>query len=233
MRNLRVGGCFIYITRIDPMTVPRFASQTVTGPHLRRRRLAGSSGGQPRRQPAAWPPDRTRGPLCGRRISQHVSVRRPQPRDLGVPHLDRLPQVRVDRPQRRCLIPGKRTWDTNQRRLLPAQRHQGTTPGRLSGQEVLIRLQARRFFCSNDACAKVTFAEQVPGLTTRYGRRTSGLEGMLQAVALALGGRAGLAALRASKHAACDAQVIGPMVQPSEAHPTARIVGQPSHLTRR
>ena len=59
------------------------------------------------------------------------------------------------------------------------------------GQEVLIDLQARRFFCGNDACAKATFAEQVPGLTTRYGRRTCGLQAVLQAVALALGGRAG------------------------------------------
>lgn len=41
------------------------------------------------------------------------------------------------------------------------------------------------------ACAKATFAEQVPGLTIRYGRRTCGLDGVLQAVAMALGGRAG------------------------------------------
>jgi len=60
-----------------------------------------------------------------------------------------------------------------------------------SGQEVLIHLQARRFFCGNGACAKGTFAEQIPGLTTRYGRRTCGLQAVLQAVALALGGRAG------------------------------------------
>jgi zinc-finger of transposase IS204/IS1001/IS1096/IS1165 len=69
-------------------------------------------------------------------------------------------------------------------------------------QEVLICLQARRFFCSNDACAKATFAEQVPGLTTRYGRRTCGLEGTLQAIALALGGRAGA---RLSSRLACSA----------------------------
>jgi transposase len=69
-------------------------------------------------------------------------------------------------------------------------------------QEVLICLQARRFFCGNDACAKATFAEQVPGLTTRYGRRTCGLEGMLQAIALALGGRAGA---RLSSRLACSA----------------------------
>jgi transposase len=59
------------------------------------------------------------------------------------------------------------------------------------GQEMLIDLQARRFFCKNDSCARVTFAEQVPGLTTRYGRRTCGLQAVLAAVALALGGRAG------------------------------------------
>ena len=69
-------------------------------------------------------------------------------------------------------------------------------------QEVLICLQARRFFCSNDACAKATFAEQVPGLTTRYGRRTCGPEGTLQVIALALGGRAGA---RLSSRLACSA----------------------------
>ena len=56
---------------------------------------------------------------------------------------------------------------------------------------MLIDLQARRFFCGNGACVKATFAEQVAGLTTRYGRRTPALEAVLQAVALALGGRAG------------------------------------------
>ena len=69
-------------------------------------------------------------------------------------------------------------------------------------QEVLIHLQARRFFCSNDACAKGTFAEQVPGLATRYARRTCGLDGVLQAVAMALGGRAGA---RLAGRLACSA----------------------------
>jgi transposase len=59
------------------------------------------------------------------------------------------------------------------------------------GREVLIGLTVRRFFCPVPACAKVTFAEQVGGLTSRHARRTAGLTGVLQAVALALGGRAG------------------------------------------
>jgi transposase len=70
------------------------------------------------------------------------------------------------------------------------------------GQEMLIVLQARRFFCGNPGCAKATFAEQVPGLTTRYGRRTCALQDVLVAVGLALGGRAGA---RLSSRLACSA----------------------------
>ena len=69
------------------------------------------------------------------------------------------------------------------------QRRQGDAAA--GGQEVLIHLQVRRFFCGNPGCAKTTFAEQVAGLTTRHGRRTCGLDQMLRAIALALGGRPG------------------------------------------
>ncbi|MGH3223520.1 MAG: ISL3 family transposase [Streptosporangiaceae bacterium] len=70
------------------------------------------------------------------------------------------------------------------------------------GQETLVHLQVRRFFCRNDGCASVTFAEQVHGLTSRYGRRSAGLSQVLRAVALALGGRAGA---RLSSRLACPA----------------------------
>jgi transposase len=59
------------------------------------------------------------------------------------------------------------------------------------GQETLIHLRVRRFFCRNAACAAITFAEQVPALAGRRARRTAGLTGTLEAIALALGGRAG------------------------------------------
>jgi transposase len=61
----------------------------------------------------------------------------------------------------------------------------------VAGQETMIHLRVRRFVCANAGCVKKTFAEQVPGLTTRYGRRSTGLTAVLRAVALALGGRAG------------------------------------------
>jgi len=81
-----------------------------------------------------------------------------------------------------CGVVSRRVHSSYQRRLAD------TASG---GQEVLIDLQVRRFFCGSPACGKTTFAEQVPGLTTRYGRRTGQLQAVLQAVALALGGRAG------------------------------------------
>jgi transposase len=59
------------------------------------------------------------------------------------------------------------------------------------GRPVEIVLEARRFCCGNPACPVATFAEQVPGLTAWYQRRTAGLRGLLEKVALALAGRAG------------------------------------------
>jgi transposase len=56
---------------------------------------------------------------------------------------------------------------------------------------VAIELEARRFFCGNPDCAAVTFAEQIPGITQWHARRTPGLRGLLEAIALALAGRAG------------------------------------------
>ncbi|MGW7825247.1 ISL3 family transposase, partial [Streptomyces puniciscabiei] len=59
------------------------------------------------------------------------------------------------------------------------------------GQPTAIDLEVRRFFCDNGGCGKKTFAEQVEGLTFRYGRRTVLLQRALEQVALILGGQAG------------------------------------------
>jgi transposase len=61
----------------------------------------------------------------------------------------------------------------------------------VAGQPVVIHLTVRRFFCTATDCAWRTFAEQVPGLTWRYGRRTPVVRQVLEAIGLALGGRAG------------------------------------------
>ena len=59
------------------------------------------------------------------------------------------------------------------------------------GCEVVICLIVRRFRCVAPDCPKATFAEQVDGLASRHARRTPAVTVVLQAVALALGGRAG------------------------------------------
>ena len=59
------------------------------------------------------------------------------------------------------------------------------------GRAVMIDLTVRRFFCGNPDCELRTFAEQVPAVAKRHQRRTPLLGSLLEAVALALAGRAG------------------------------------------
>jgi transposase len=61
----------------------------------------------------------------------------------------------------------------------------------IGGRPALLRVRVRRFFCDNTTCQRRTFAEQVPDLTTPYARRTPLLRGVLEKIALALGGRPG------------------------------------------
>ncbi len=81
-----------------------------------------------------------------------------------------------------CGVVSSRVHSRYERRLADAA---------VGGQRVVIRLRARRFFCGAQGCPACTFAEQVDGLTTAYARRTPLLQRMLEAIALALAGRAG------------------------------------------
>lgn len=94
----------------------------------------------------------------------------------------------------------------------------------VAGQETVIHLQVMRFFCQNRACAKKTFAEPVPGLTVRHGRRTVELGEHLQAIALALGSRAGArltqrVIVRRSRHRS-------PVEYVDDAEPLARFTAE-------
>ncbi|MEU1566825.1 MULTISPECIES: ISL3 family transposase [Streptomyces] len=60
-----------------------------------------------------------------------------------------------------------------------------------AGKFVVVSLRVRRFVCAEDSCPRKTFAEQVAGLTRRFGRRTERLRSALVSVGLALAGRAG------------------------------------------
>lgn len=61
----------------------------------------------------------------------------------------------------------------------------------ISGRPVRIDVGVRRFRCDDPGCGAATFAEQIPGLTAPFARRTAGLTDRLAAIGLALAGRAG------------------------------------------
>lgn len=61
----------------------------------------------------------------------------------------------------------------------------------IGGHLVEIGIRVRRFFCPGDDCPAVTFVEQVDGLTSRHARRSPVQRQMLEAIGLALAGRAG------------------------------------------
>jgi hypothetical protein len=98
----------------------------------------------------------------------------------------------------------------------------------------VIRLTVRRFFCGGADCKRKTFAEQVPGLTVRYARRTPLLAGLLRDIAVALAGRA------ASRLAGClgvpaSRQVLLRLVMatPDPAAPPPRVLGVDDFAFRR
>jgi Transposase/zinc-finger of transposase IS204/IS1001/IS1096/IS1165 len=81
-----------------------------------------------------------------------------------------------------CGVASGRVHSSYQRRL--------TDPA-VGGRTTTIELTVRRFFCDTAECARATFVEQVAGLTQRHARRSVAAQTLLQAVAFALGGRAG------------------------------------------
>jgi hypothetical protein len=81
-----------------------------------------------------------------------------------------------------CELPSARVHSCYERRLADTA---------VGDQPVLIKLTVRRLYCNNGLCGRRTFVEQVAGLTFRYGRRTPASRRVLEAVAVALAGRAG------------------------------------------
>jgi hypothetical protein len=104
----------------------------------------------------------------------------------------------------------------------------------IGGRCTVIRLTVRRFFCACAACKRKTFAEQVPGLTARYARKTPPLACMLRDIAVALAGRA------ASRLASCLGVPAGRqvllrlvMAAPDPAAPEPRVLGVDDFAVRR
>ena len=65
-----------------------------------------------------------------------------------------------------------------------------------SATPVTLRVQVRRFFCTNRDCARTIFCERLEPLAVAYGRRTEQVRAALAEIGMALGGRAGAALTR-------------------------------------
>ncbi|WP_432838459.1 ISL3 family transposase [Dactylosporangium sp. CA-092794] len=61
----------------------------------------------------------------------------------------------------------------------------------LAGRPVVIQLLVRRLVCREIECARATFAEQIPGLTSPHSRYSPPVRAALTAIAVALAGRPG------------------------------------------
>jgi transposase len=104
----------------------------------------------------------------------------------------------------------------------------------VGGRRVVIVLAVRRLFC-NERCQRRTFAEQVEGLTVRYGRRTPLLRGLLEQVAVALTGRAG-ARLTQHLHVPASRSTLLRLLalpDPEHAAVTPRVLGVDDFALRR
>ncbi|MGW0886286.1 ISL3 family transposase [Streptomyces sp. NPDC002671] len=99
---------------------------------------------------------------------------------------------------------------------------------------VLIELTVRRLYCENIRCSRRTFAEQVDGLTIRYGRRTPAARRVLEAVAVALAGRVG-SRLAAVLHASVSRTTLlrAVMAMPDPAWTVPKVLGVDDFATRR
>ncbi|MBF8184792.1 ISL3 family transposase, partial [Nonomuraea sp. K274] len=104
----------------------------------------------------------------------------------------------------------------------------------VGGRPVRIDLSVRRLYCENPACAKVTFAEQIAGLTVRYQRRTAGLQAIVAAVATALAGKAGSRLLLHLHHALSWASLLTCLMKiPDPPTPTLRVIAVDDFALRR
>jgi transposase len=150
--------------------------------------------------------------------------------DVRLEHVDNTIQVTARAPAHGAACPacGARSarvhcWQ---------QRHLTDTP--IGDHQVRLTLRVRRLFCDTPICPKRTFAQQVPGLTVRYGRRSRRLHQLLTAVALALAGRAG-SRLAGTLHAPVSRMTLLRLVRalPDPHTATPRVLGVDDFALRR
>lgn len=107
--------------------------------------------------------------------------------------------------------------------------HYGRTLGDrpCSGQPVQVVVAVRRFRCTTRGCPCTTFAEALPGLAQRYGRRTLQQHAQLYRLGLTLGGRPAAAQAGQLGLAAVSASTLLRLLhrEPQPRPPAVRVLG--------
>ncbi|CAL9329990.1 ISL3 family transposase [Streptomyces sp. enrichment culture] len=95
----------------------------------------------------------------------------------------------------------------------------------LGSRRVIIRLRVRRYFCDRGSCFRTTFVEQVPGLSARYRRSSTGLAGWLRSIAIELGGRPAARLCRRLRLTAGRTRLLRLLTAPAVPDRAPRVLG--------
>lgn len=95
----------------------------------------------------------------------------------------------------------------------------------LGSRRVIVRLRARRYFCDRKSCSRTTFVEQVPGLSARYRRSSTGLAGWLRSIAIELGGRPAARLCRRLRLTAGRTRLLRLLTAPTARDRAPRVLG--------
>jgi len=102
------------------------------------------------------------------------------------------------------------------------------------GQVVQLRLEGRRFRCTNRRCPRQTFRERLPQLALPYRRRTRALSGVLEAIGFALGGQPGARLARRCQMPVSRMTILRLVrAAPTPPAPTPRVLGVDDWAFRR
>ncbi|WP_435607361.1 ISL3 family transposase [Streptomyces ardesiacus] len=95
----------------------------------------------------------------------------------------------------------------------------------LGSRRVIVRLRVRRYFCDRWKCCRTTFVEQVPGLSARYRRSSTGLAGWLRSIAIELGGRPAARLCRRLRLTAGRTRLLRLLTAPAVPDRAPRVLG--------
>ncbi|MEU5485727.1 ISL3 family transposase [Streptomyces mirabilis] len=95
----------------------------------------------------------------------------------------------------------------------------------LASRRVVVRLRVRRYFCDWRSCSRKTFVEQVPGLSERHRRSSTGLTGWLRSIAVELGGRPAARLCRGLRLVAGRTRLLRLLTAPTVQDRAPRVLG--------